>query len=287
MIKNKPPFPFHTIAVAVAFSPRMENILIESFRLAGMFDAKLLIINIDENPATSKEKIKSSVQAISKENVSYDLICESGITVEKILEICEINVVDLLVIGALEREGLLTKYIGSVSRDLCRRAKCSILLLTVPQANGTEFNHHVVNGSDHPKTLHSIRTAAYFAGKVKPSEFTVIREIDVPAMAMSMSENISQSESEKIKKDIRDDEFSRLNAMVSELQMENVQLSVKSITGKPGFAISNFAKQVKADLLVVNSSDKDLNIFDRLFPHDVEYILEELPCNLLIVHSRI
>jgi hypothetical protein len=37
-----------------------------------------------------------------------------------------------------------------------------------------------------------------------------------------------------------------------------------------------------ADLLVMNAPSK-LTLWDRLFPHDLEYILSDLPTDVLIV----
>ncbi len=56
--------------------------------------------------------------------------------------------------------------------------------------------------------------------------------------------------------------------------------------GKPGFCATNFARKHDADLLVISSPDKDLGLLDRVFPYDLEYALLNLPCNLLIVHSK-
>ncbi|MBT4345236.1 MAG: universal stress protein, partial [Flavobacteriales bacterium] len=38
----------------------------------------------------------------------------------------------------------------------------------------------------------------------------------------------------------------------------------------------------RADLLVMNAPSKT-SILDRIFPHDIEYILTELPTDVLIV----
>ena len=46
MIKKKPAFPFETIAVAVAFSPRLEAILCEAKYLSELFNAKILLLHV-------------------------------------------------------------------------------------------------------------------------------------------------------------------------------------------------------------------------------------------------
>jgi hypothetical protein len=62
---------------------------------------------------------------------------------------------------------------------------------------------------------------------------------------------------------------------------------LKVVKGKPGYAISHFARQNHYDLIVFNSPDTHLGIFDRIFTHDIEYVLADMPCNLLIIHSRV
>lgn len=64
-------------------------------------------------------------------------------------------------------------------------------------------------------------------------------------------------------------------------------MNVERIDGKPGYVITQYAREQKADLLVLNSPDTKLNLIDRVFPHDIEYALADLPCDLLIVHSRV
>ena len=55
--------------------------------------------------------------------------------------------------------------------------------------------------------------------------------------------------------------------------------------GKRGYSIGHYAKVVRADLLVMNA-EKNLGFFDRLFTHDIEHILAELPTDVLIVNNK-
>jgi hypothetical protein len=65
-----------------------------------------------------------------------------------------------------------------------------------------------------------------------------------------------------------------------------LKINTERIEGKPGYVISKFSRKVYADLMVLNSPDKQMNLIDRVFPHDIEYALADLPCNLLIVHPK-
>jgi hypothetical protein len=54
------------------------------------------------------------------------------------------------------------------------------------------------------------------------------------------------------------------------------------IFGKKGYSIGHYAQIVRADLLVMNAP-RVMTFWDRLFPHDIEHILTELPTDVLII----
>ena len=60
----------------------------------------------------------------------------------------------------------------------------------------------------------------------------------------------------------------------------------KCIFGKAGYTIGHFAAANRADLLVMNSPDSKLGIMDRVFTHELEYVLSDLPCCLMIVNQK-
>jgi nucleotide-binding universal stress UspA family protein len=64
-----------------------------------------------------------------------------------------------------------------------------------------------------------------------------------------------------------------------------LDIKEQHVFGKPGYTIAHYAKAKRADLLVVNSPDTKLGLLDRIFKHDLEYILADLPTDLLIVHT--
>jgi nucleotide-binding universal stress UspA family protein len=210
-----------------------------------------------------------------------------GEPTETILNLCKLNIVDLLIIGALEKENLYKFYMGSIARNISRRAKCSVLLLTNPASKSNKIKKIVVNGVDNPKTIHTLYTSIYFAKCFKIKDISVVQEIDMPAVALTIADNSTAPEASKIKKEIMDEEFAKINSIVDKCKAEELNIDVKNVTGKPGYAISNYAKTKHYDLLAINSPDTHLGIFDRIFTHDIEHILADLPCNLLIVHSRI
>jgi nucleotide-binding universal stress UspA family protein len=252
-----------------------------------MFNSSLVIIHIGKKNTELEEKLEKNIHKSGISKLKYRVIWMEGEPVDTILKLAKLNVVDLLILGALEKENLYKYYVGSIARTLSRRAKCSVLLLTNPSINPPKIKNVVVSGSDNPKTIHTIRTMAYWAKNEKISSFTVVQEVNIPTLTISVSESSGEPEVNKIKREMFEEENQKLIDLIKTVDNKDVEIRLETVHGKPGFAISNFAKNIKADLLVFNSPDTHLGLFDRIFTHDIEFVLADLPCNLLIVHSRV
>lgn len=286
-LKKRPSYPFETIAVAIAFSPRLTAVFAEAIRIQKLTKARLILIHAGKKDQ-EKERVLNELikETVTKDQIS-EIIWKEGNPVNSIFEICKANTVDLLILGAFKKESIFKYYVGSVARNISRRAKCSVLLLTDPVPGGHRLNKIVVNGVDNPKTKHTIATSIYLAKLEGAKEITIVRELHTPVLAMTMADSSTAPEASKIKKGLLKEESHELHSLISEINQKDISIIEKTIVGKPGYAISKYAKSHKADLLVINSPDKNLSILDRIFTHEVEYILEDLPCNLLIVHSRV
>ena len=80
-------------------------------------------------------------------------------------------------------------------------------------------------------------------------------------------------------------ENSRIKEIISHIPEEytkNVTIKLQPIFGKKGYSIGHYAQVSRADLLVMNAPTK-MTFWDRLFPHDIEHILTELPTDVLIL----
>jgi nucleotide-binding universal stress UspA family protein len=286
-LKKRPSYPFETIAVAVSFSPSCLPLLLESKMIADVCGASLILLHIGDK-TSEKEQQLDELLAASKINANQTrVIWMEGDPVDTILKLCKLNIVDLLILGALEKENLLKFYIGSIARNISRKAKCSVLLLTNPSENPQKFKKFVVNGVENPKTIHTVNTSLYFAKKLKVKAVTIINEVEVPGLAMAIADDSTAPETKEIKKSFTEESEETLQSILENCDQGDIALAHKTIKGKPGYAISKYARDKKADLLVINSPDTHLNLLDRIFTHDIEYILADLPCNVLIVHSRV
>ena len=78
------------------------------------------------------------------------------------------------------------------------------------------------------------------------------------------------------------DEVAYVNDILKDLDKGDLKVNVKVTCGRWAIELAKFSEDVKADLLIVGDEGK-LGFLDRLFPHDLEEILNNLPCNLLIL----
>ena len=287
-LKNRPSWPFETIGVAVAFSPRLESVLSEANILAKKFNAQLILMHVGERTRNKEHKLAELMGKCGMDEKKVRVEWNEGEPVQTLLHLCKLHVVDLLILGAMKKENIVRYYLGSVARKLSRAAKCSVLLLTEPRNEGTRFRKIMINATEGPKTPHTLNTAVYFAKNMNAKEITVLTETQQSGIAMTVANETTAGEAIKLKKEITQGEVDKVHEMVVEIsKKENIEIAEKQLKGKPGFAARQYAENKKADLLVINSPDVHYGIIDRIFTHDMEYILEELPCNILIVHSRV
>lgn len=102
-LKGRASYPFETIGVAIAFSPRLEPLLCESKILAEVFGAQLLLMHIGERTNTKEAKLDDLIRKIGIDQTKLRVIWHEGDPVHTILELCKLNIVDLLVVGAMQK----------------------------------------------------------------------------------------------------------------------------------------------------------------------------------------
>jgi nucleotide-binding universal stress UspA family protein len=247
----------------------------------------MYFIHVGDKDLKQEQYLKHLLHRFELDREANQIVWETGDPVEKILAVCKNHHIDLLVAGALEKESLLKYFLGSVARNLSRKAKCSILMLREPEIKIKPISRIVVEGSDHPKTVNTIETAVYVAKQAGAQEVYVVQEQDAGKMALIRSQELTDNETDEHREKIERDEQERLDEILRCAGCGDLKVITERLEGKPGYVISNFVREHKADLLVLNSPDTKLNLLDRVFPHDIEYALADLPCDLLIVHSRI
>ena len=277
--------PFNTIGIGVTFSPNLKANVYEAARLSLMFHAKLILIHVGEKSSHKEEKFYAILEPFLKDNLKVEIVFQLGNPVDVILSATEKKQVDLLILGALQRENFLKYYVGSIARKITRRAKCSILLLIKPSIERIPCQHIVVNGLKDPKTKRTIASAFYVANALSTDKITIVEEITQEELAIKIEDDKSLRRSTIVKERIKLRENSRVKSLLTGIPKnytDNIVIKTQPIFGKKGYSIGHYAQIARADLLIMNSSSK-MTFWDRLFPHDIEHILTELPTDVLII----
>jgi nucleotide-binding universal stress UspA family protein len=285
MSEEKKELVFKKIGIAIAFSPRLEALIAEASKMQVGLKSEMVFIHIGNK---SNDDVITLNEYLEKYNLlnNSKLIWQDGDTVETILNICEVEQLDLLVAGALEKESLINYIMGSVARKLSRKIKCSMLMLTEPKIESSPINYIVVEGSNNPKTENTIAVAIEIAKVFKVSNVDVIQETDLNKAALIRSDEFKENEMALHKENLIQEEDKRLNYILSCNDCGNLKINIERIEGKPGYIITKYAREHHADLLVLNSPDRKLNLIDRVFPTDIEFALADLPCDLLLVNIK-
>lgn len=279
---------FRTILFGFAFSPNLEVNLMEVTRIAKLLGAELHLLHVGSCTPEKETLLEEHLQKTDCEGLDLHFHWKEGKPVRTIKRACNQLGVDLLVLGALQHENLYQFYVGSIARKLTRKVSCSVLLLIKPSEERVPCQHVVVNGLEAPETPLAIGTAFYAARSFGSRQVTVVEEIREKDLHVTVEDDRSLKRSALMKEKLRRREESRVRNIVDELPpelREGVELRNQSIFGKRGYSIGHYAEVVRADLLVMNAPRKS-TLLDRVFPHDIEYILSDLPTDLLIIRNQ-
>ncbi|WP_299210927.1 universal stress protein [uncultured Dokdonia sp.] len=277
--------PFRVIGIGAGFSPNLKANLYEAARLCIFFNAKLVLIHVGERTDEKATQLDEIVAPFKVQNLLYSIVFQPGEPVESIISATEKYKIDLLILGAAQRENIFKYYIGSIARKITREAKCSILLLIKPSVDRIQCEHIVVNGLEDARTLQTLDAAFYVANKLNASRITIVEEIRQQEVAVHVDDDKSLRAAKIKKEKISRREDYRVQQMISQVPdtyKKEITIKTQAIFGKRGYSIGHYAEVIGADLLVMNAPSKT-NFWDRLFPHDIEHILTELPTDVLII----
>lgn len=248
-------------------------------------DSELVLVHVGEENEEKKATIDDHLASFSERKLKYSVLFLPGAPVDIILSAIKNYDIDLMILGALKRETFFKYYLGSIAREITRKADCSILLLINPSVDRVPCKHIVVNGLKDPKTKETINYAFYVGKKLNASRITVVEEVGQDEFNIKVDDDKTLRQSTIIRERLMIRENMRVKKLLEEVPEEfSNGISVKSqpIFGKRGYSIGHYAQVVRADLLVMNAPIKT-SFWDRLFPHDIEHILGELPTDVLII----
>jgi nucleotide-binding universal stress UspA family protein len=247
-----------------------------------MIGAQLVGVHVGEKTSKKEKQLLQLISEAPSLNFPIKPVWKKGKPIDIILSTCIEETIDLLILGAIQQENIYKYYVGSVARELTRKASCSVLLLIKPSIDRVKCNHIVVNGLKDKKTNETIKASFLISEALACKRITIVEEISQKEIEVKVSDDYSLRKATIKKEKLKRREDSRVHKILETINTEGISVKIQSIFGKRGYSIGHYAKVKRADLLVMNAPTKT-RILDRIFPHDIEYILSELPTDVLIV----
>ncbi|CAM1366176.1 Nucleotide-binding universal stress protein, UspA family [Tenacibaculum litopenaei] len=272
----------HKIIVGIAFSPNLKANFFEAIRLANTFNAELIGVHVGVKTTAKEKELETLLKSAPLMKAKFTAIWQDGDPANVIIETATELRADLLIIGALQRENLYKYYVGSIARKITRKSPCSVLLFIKPSVERVPCNHMVVNGLENHDTQKTLQTAFYVSRHLGCKRVTIVDEIDQKALKVNVCDDKTLQEATVAKENMTHQENERIQRELAGVNIGDTIVKTQSIFGKRGYSIGHYAKVKRADLLVMNAPQKT-SLLDRIFPHDLEYILSDLPTDVLIV----
>ena len=282
---NATPKQYARVATALGFSPMAKANLAEVHRIATRFGAQMFVFHVGKWTKNSQKTYNNFLSDLSIDPSTIVLKSKEGDPKVELLSLCSEDDIDLLALGALMRENMFKVFSASIARDVCRKAKVSLLLWAHGAMREERRDRIVVNGLDHPKTPDTIATAVWAGNRLGSKELIVVDELNERSIARA-DDDMSTLQRIRESRQLEKQEHRRIEEVLDLCTAGcSMDITEQHVFGKKGYTIAHYAKAKRADLLVVNSPDTKLGFLDRIFKHDLEYILSDLPTDVLIVHT--
>lgn len=277
---------YQHVGVAAAFSPRLHALLAEAAFHGANFGRRLSLIHAGEQTDEKERQLREALRAVG---LPEDTVIHwaSGAPAEAIQRVVEQQQIDLLMAGALERERPMRYYLGSVAHNLVREAPCSLLLLTEPSRTPAPFRRLVVVTDYSESALVAFVKALRFAAQEEAEAVHVVRVLSEYGEAMLLAEGVRRERARAYQARTEAEEEALLADFVAAAGRYDVPVEASVIEGRTGFVLTQFVRDVGADLLVMPSARRQSHFFERLFPSDMEGVLREIPCNLWVARERL
>jgi nucleotide-binding universal stress UspA family protein len=283
---------FPTIVVGAAFSPHLDAVLKEAIRLTEKWGKRLVITHVERNKETEAEsRLRGAIDSVINQfdklpSLKIDIVMRGGRVVDELMAVASEESADLMLIGANVHESMLTRWKGSASRRLAREAPCSVMMLPTPKQHPTPFSRIVVAVDESDASEWALATAAALA-RLEPAEkLTAVWEYRVPGLSAAIAEGRSVEQANALQQQLHTDEEIRLRSFLQTADLYGLPVEAVCLYGEPGWVVNEYAREHAGDLLVIPAPVDHTGLYCRLFPHDEEHVLSDLPCELLLVRQK-
>jgi nucleotide-binding universal stress UspA family protein len=271
-------FPYKSIAVASAFSPRFLQVLAEAKRIQTRFGSELSLIYAGKRDDETDRRFADVLQQLALPSASRVIYAE-GNPADAILHSLAENNIDMIVAGALEKEVVLHPFLGNVARRLVRDASCSVMLFTKPE-NEPKPLRRIVFIADYSEYARQALEKTFWLALAEGCEHLYVVRIFTTFDEIRAARESPADDADKNK--TLDDEETALEEFVLSAGATAVPIEARCIRGNTGFAAADFVQSVEADLLVVPVSRQKSGGGEAI-PSNIAWISDVIPCNLWVI----
>ncbi len=269
---------FKKAVVAAAFSPRLTAVLNEAHRILKLLGSWPIIVHVgDETPAT-RVRLEEAIERSNFAEHPPICIIRHGSPSDILIEVAEEYEADLIVAGALAKEGLFKYYLGSVARNVARQAPCSVLLFTEPQVKPQPINRIHCAVEYRSGSEKAARVAANLAYWINTRDLYYTHSFTASEME---SKKLKENRTELIRRLYRQED-EKLKAYLEKLDLSDVSYRTRCLYDVSRATTINFTREIEADLFVLHGPTDRFSLWNRMFSQDLEMALQHLPCSLLL-----
>ena len=272
--------PYRTVAVASTFSPRFLQVLAEGKRVRDRLCQQLQLIYVGKCDEETTSKFASAFLQLELPEDSAIHYQQGDDPAGAILEAARANEIDLLVAGALEKEVVLRPFLGNVARTLVRKADCSVMLFTKPEAEPKPFCRIVflAEYSDHGRT--ALLKALRLAALEECEKLFVIRVYTTFDEARAKARTGTPEIGSEGARTLEEEEIA-LERFIDSAGSTDVPIEARCIRGNTGYAALDFIQAVDAALLAVPVDPEACG--EEGLPSHVAWVTDVIPCNLWVI----
>ena len=269
--------------IAAAFSPRAVALLNESRQLLECLGMTPIIVHVgDPTPENAGKMEKAVAESLFSSAEGVKLELRNGDPEAVLQQVARDHEADLIIAGALPREGFWQYYLGSVARNLARSAPCSVLLYANPlnEPVGLHKIHHAVEF--HRSQDVGVDLAASLAMMSGARDLYFTHTFHIPESMLKKKKSMTAEDYKRIYS-LQD---RRLQKYLAKQLAWEVPYHAQTLNERDHSSSLAFARDIGADLFIINAPKKQGGLWYRLFPNDLEQILHDLPCSILIARKK-
>lgn len=255
---------YRQLGVASTFSPRFFAVLAEADRYARLFDAPLHVIHAAEENPEAEARFAEALAKLDRAAGTRVLWSAADSPTEAILAACLQGGIDLLLAGALEREGDHRNFVGSVARELLRRMPCDLLLLPKPGEAGLPCGRAVVEVDLQRPSVDFLDRACDVATRLGANEMVFIG-IVTPFDEARADGPLDEA---------------RLAGIVDQASGFEGEVDCHLLRSTTGFAVCDFLQENGGGLFVAGSRRQE---GVRRLPTRLDWLLQVIPTNVLLL----